>query len=80
MTGEITSVPTPPMKGKGEIGKSIFPLKASEVAGLIGFMEREPRVHVSGIIRVHYAGSRPPCVQRLGKVLRTVRSRYISGR
>jgi hypothetical protein len=52
MTDETASVPTPPMRGKGKIGKSIFPLKASEVAGLIGFMERKPRVHVSGIIRV----------------------------
>jgi hypothetical protein len=58
MTDEIASVPTPPMKGKGKIGKSIFPLKASEVAGHMGFMEREPRVHVSGIIRVHEMGSR----------------------
>jgi hypothetical protein len=53
MTEEVASVPTPPMKGKGKIGPSIFTLKAGEVTSFIGFMERKPRVHVSGIIRLH---------------------------
>ena len=53
MTDEIASMPTPPMKGEGKIGPSIVPLKTSEVTSHIGVMERKPRVHVSGTIRLH---------------------------
>ena len=53
MTDEIAGVPTPPMKGEGKIAPSIVPLKTSEVTSHIGVMERKPRVHVSGTIRLH---------------------------
>jgi hypothetical protein len=50
MTDENAGMPTPPMKGKSKIWPSIFPLKASGVAGLVGVIKREPGVHASGVI------------------------------